>query len=380
MRLDIIQDEAGFAALEPVWDTLLDQSATHTPFLAWDWVRLWWEEARSHFELCIGVVRDDSDVVLGIAPFVIGQDRDGSRQHLRHLGFMNGLGELQGERLDLLVPAGREAEITTVLVSVISQSRPRWDVVRLNKVPTESMNYSYLLAEMRWAGSGASVLNKIECRCIDLPTTWEGFEKMKSASFRRNTRRYWQALLTKHGGQAMVSGEGRDVATDMQRFMELHAMHWPDGVSSFLKPAARRLHEKLSAKWLPEGRAMLPMIFIDGKMAGAVYTICHQGEMMVYQLGWDPQYASISMGNLSIRYSVQMAIEKGLKTFDLLPGDYRYKHDWSTTARYLSDLECFHPFRLRALLFRTLRTLKRWYKKPKPAAAPAQESKADSAE
>ena len=73
MKLDIIRDEAGFAALEPVWDALLMQSSTHSPFQAWDYVRLWWAACRDEFQLCIGVVRDDEEQVVGIAPLVIGK-------------------------------------------------------------------------------------------------------------------------------------------------------------------------------------------------------------------------------------------------------------------------------------------------------------------
>ena len=75
MTLEIITSEAGFMALEPVWDRLLNESATHSPFQLWDYVRLWWETFRADYQLCIGVVRDKASQVVGIAPFVIGADR-----------------------------------------------------------------------------------------------------------------------------------------------------------------------------------------------------------------------------------------------------------------------------------------------------------------
>lgn len=53
MKLEIVRDEAGFKALEPDWDRLLDASSTHTPFLAWDYVRLWWEICQKDYKLCI---------------------------------------------------------------------------------------------------------------------------------------------------------------------------------------------------------------------------------------------------------------------------------------------------------------------------------------
>src|SRR6476661_400454 len=115
MKLEVIHDEAAFFALQPHWDRLLHQSATPTPFLCWDWVAFWWEQYRCHYHLSIAVIRGANGEPEAIAPFVIGYEAAGSRRHLRQLGFINGLGPLQGERLDLIVPKGREADLTPLL-------------------------------------------------------------------------------------------------------------------------------------------------------------------------------------------------------------------------------------------------------------------------
>lgn len=370
MTLDIITSEAGFMALEPVWDKLLNESATHSPFQLWDYVRLWWETFRADYQLCIGVVRDKASQVVGIAPFVIGADRGESRQRLRHLGFINGLGEVQGERMDLLVQAGREAEVTPLLAAVLSRSSASWDVVRLNKVPEESPNHALLLAAMRRCGLAAGVLNQSACRCFDLPESWEAFEKSKSGNFRRNIRRYWGHLFERHESRVVMDMDPEKAAGE---FFRLHALHWPDGVSSFLRPQAMQIHEALLRLWMPKGRVLMPFILIEDRPSGSVYAFCHQGEMFIYQLGWDKAYASISMGNLAVRACVEEAIQRGLKMADFLPGEYRYKREWSSRVREVSDLECFHRLHPRSLLFLGLRALKRRLARaqPEPAAAAA---------
>lgn len=373
MTLEILTTEAAFAALEPVWDGLLEESATHSPFQAWDYVRLWWQGFRDQYQLCIGVARDQVGKVLGIAPFVIGPDRGESRRHLRHLGFMNGLGEVQGERLDLIVPAGREAEISPLLASVISQSSGRWDAVRLNKVPEESANHPLLMSELARAGSGAQVLCQSSCRCFDLPGTWEEFEKGKTANFRRNLRRHWGNLVEKHA-VGIEPQPAPDAAAG--HLFTLHGQHWPDGVSSFLSPQGRRIHEALIQRWLPEGRVMLPLVMVDGEPAGAVYAFCFRGEMLIYQMGWDKRYASMSMGNMSVRVAVMEAIQRGMSMADFLPGEYRYKREWSSRIRVVCDLECLHRWHPRAVIFRLARELKRRWKPalPETTTPPAAEA------
>jgi CelD/BcsL family acetyltransferase involved in cellulose biosynthesis len=372
VRLSIIRDEAGFAALEPVWDALLARSSTHSPFQTWDYIRLWWAECRHEFQLCIGVVHDDEEQIAGIAPLCIGRGADGTRQHLRHLGFMNGMGEVQGERLDFLVPAGREGEITPVLITIVTESRHLWDVVRLNKVPTESLNYSYLLSELRWAGSGTGVLNLTECRFIKLPSTWDEYAIRQSGNWRRKMRKRWEQIS--EGRQmrtVMVGKDGSAVAPAIERFFELHAMHFPEGVSSFLRPRSLKIHRQLMTKWLLDGRASLCMVEADGVFIAGIYTLKSGDEVLQYQLGWDSQYARFGLGNLAMKWAVECAIQAGARCYDLLPGDYEYKLQWCNDRRLVSDVECFHPYRPSALVFRALRTLKRRFTPPKSAAAAA---------
>ena len=59
-------------------------------------------------------------------------------------------------------------------------------------------------------------------------------------------------------------------------------------------------------------------------------------------------------------------IAAGATRYDLLPGDYDYKRVWADDRRLVSDIECFHPHRPGAFLFRTLRTLKRRLARPAP--------------
>ena len=40
VRVDRVDDEAGFRALATEWDGLLDASGTRNLFLSWDWVSL----------------------------------------------------------------------------------------------------------------------------------------------------------------------------------------------------------------------------------------------------------------------------------------------------------------------------------------------------
>jgi CelD/BcsL family acetyltransferase involved in cellulose biosynthesis len=359
MKLEIVRDDEGFEALEPFWDRLLEQSATPTPFLRWDWVSLWWREFSQQYQLALGVVRDASGAPEGIAPLVIGREVEGPRRHLREIGFINGLGPSQGERLDFLVRRGSESVVTPLLSRIFAEVEREWDVVRLNKIPEESPNCEFVRKALAQCGRDAGVLNRTECLYIDLPRTWADYEARHSGRWRSKMRRRYQALTEEYGGRMVVAGGGDNAQSDFDQFIRLHAMNWPAGVSSFLRESSLRVHRQLANRWLPSGRMRLPAIEKDGRLIAGIYVIDCGDEMLQYQLGWNPEYARISLGNIAMRWAVEHAILQGRQRYDLLPGDHEYKRSWCQSARYVVDLECFHRLNSRAVVFQVLRSIKR---------------------
>jgi len=358
VRLDIIRDEAGFAALEPHWDALLEQSATPTPFMRWDWVRLWWEEFHSDYKLALAVVRDDDGVPQAIAPLMIGPEKEGMRRFMRHLGFLAGLGEAKGERMDFLVPAGREEALTPLLCRSFHELSGCWDAVRLNKLPEESPNHPFIVQALREYSVGMGVVTRTECACMILESNWSAYEPKLPGKRRRELRRRWELLMMEPGSRKMQA-TADDAGRRMDDFAALHALHFPKGVSSFLKPRAWRFHRRLGVLWLAGGRAMLPFIESSGTMVGSIYGFVERREFLFFQIGWHPDYSRHSMGHLSVRWAADCCMQRGLKLFDMLPGSHRYKADWTQTTRHVLDLEGYQPESLLAIAFRTLRGLKR---------------------
>jgi CelD/BcsL family acetyltransferase involved in cellulose biosynthesis len=362
VRLDIVRDEAGFAALEPHWDKLLDQGSTCSPFLRWDWMRLWWAEFYADFELIIAVVRDEAGAPLAIAPLTIGREHEGLRRHLRHLGFMSGFGMVQGERMDFLVPAGKEAELTPILCQVFQRLEGEWDAIRLNKIPEESPNYPYIMRALEAHCVGVSRMVRSTCACILLKENWHEFERELTAKQRRKIRRRMELLEEKHTPRSGAA-TGQDAAQRLDELADLHRQHFPDGISGFIAPRAWHFHRQLGMKWLASGLAMLPFIEIGAEMVCGIYGFVERDEFFFFQLGWKAEYAPFAMGHLGIRWGLELSMKRKLRVFDLLPGAYRYKMDWAQTSRYVVDLEAYPSGNVRAAVFRSIRWAKRHVKK-----------------
>lgn len=365
LTLDIVRDEAAFLALAPYWDHLVDQVAIASPFLRWDWMRLWWEHCRGDATLAVGVLRDREHVPQAIAPLMLARETDGARRHLTALSFLSGFGAAHGERLDFIVPAGREDDLTPRLCQVLRELRPDCDLVRLNFLPQESPNTPHILSALKKNFTHASVLNRTACRIITVPEKWEDIEMRHSSSWRGNLRRSCKAFEQAEGSTTL-SGVGMLHAHAFSELLRLHASNFPEGVSTFTTPEAALFHQRLAERWLPTGRALMPLLHANGTMVSAVYGFVERDQFFQYQAGWDTEQARLSPGKMAVRWTLICLMQRGLRTYDMMPGEYEYKRRWADSERWLLDLEAHNPASWRARTFHALRSLRRQFANTQP--------------
>lgn len=361
LTLDLVRDETSFLALQPYWDVLVEQMAVRSPFMRWDWMSLWWEECRQDAKLALALLRDAEGVPHAIAPLMLAHESDPARRHLTTLTFLAGFGDAHGERLDFIVPAGQEDELAPQLCRVFKLLRHECDNVRLNHLPEESPNTPHILAALKKTFRGAGVLNRHISRFVSLPATWEDYEMRHNSKWRQGLRRRRRAFTCQHAGTATNAGERVAMPDAMNELRVLHAMQWPYGISSFTTEASWRFHQRLAALWLPQQRTLMPMLEVEGRVVAVIYGFVERDEFFHFQTGWESSMANVSPGRLVIRWGIDCCIRRGLRVYDLLPSDYEYKRQWADAARWLLDLEAFNPASLRATVFDTLRTLRRWF-------------------
>ena len=359
LTLDIVRDEQGFHALQPFWDALLEQTATRTPFMRWDWVSLWWEECRGDAQLAIGVLRDVEGLPQAIAPLMFAHENDRVRQHLTTLGFLGGFGDAHGECFDLIVPEGREGMLTPQLCRVFALLRHECDNVRLNHLPEESPNSPYIMAALQEHFIRAEVLNRHAGQHVSLPASWHEFELLHSANWRSNMRRSWKKLIGQHAGIPSLAGDRVSHQQALEELYRLHALNFPAGVSTFTTPAAVRFHQRLAARWLREKRAILPLLEADDRVVAVMYGFVERGRFFHYQMGWDSTQAELAPGKLVTRWCFETAITMRLQVYDMLPGEHEYKQRWCGSTHWVLDLEAHNPVSWRATAFHALRVVSR---------------------
>jgi CelD/BcsL family acetyltransferase involved in cellulose biosynthesis len=110
----------------------------------------------------------------------------------------------------------------------------------------------------------------------------------------------------------------------------LHSARWQqkgktgvatdDNVRAFLREAAREL--------LKIGALRVYRLTVKGETAAVLCAFASHGQTFYYLSGFDPRFADISPGTLTIGHAIERAVTDGCTRFDFLRGAERYKYLW----------------------------------------------------
>jgi hypothetical protein len=336
--------------------------------MRWDWVWRWWVANADLFEPAICVAEEAGEVV-AMAPFAIGKEEKGSRRGLKQLGLMAGLGEAQGERINVMIPAERVEELAPALLGRLADLTGQWDAVRWNRIPAESAILHHLMCALREITANSGVLNTTSCRFLRMEQeTWEAFETSRSRNWRRNQKRLRKELedafgVTYHTGTIAPNGE--DV---VEALLRLHAKQFEGEESFFTSDRALVLHRELIPLWEAQGKSQMCYLMAGGKVISVVQVL-HEGRVSyAFQVGRDLAYGETSVGSATFGWAVECAFRSGARSLDFLAGDFEYKRRWTAETRTVLDLEGYAPWSWRARVFLLLRWLRRKTMKPKVQA------------
>jgi hypothetical protein len=125
MQIEIIRSITELAHLESEWNDLLKSSASHVPFLRYEFLTTWWQTLGGgeweHGDLYIICGRDENGSLRGIAPFFLTDNLEGESALML-------VGSIEiSDYLDFIVPPEDLAQFTSLvfehLASVTAPTR-----------------------------------------------------------------------------------------------------------------------------------------------------------------------------------------------------------------------------------------------------------------
>ena len=325
----MIETLADLRAVAPAWDALLAR-AGGSVFLTPEWITSWFEALGDAVAPAVVVSHGDQGELRGVLPMARATVPWGPA-HLRLTGFA-GAQITTSDHLGLICETEQWDRVWPVMRDWIVAESRRADVVRF-----AGMDDGPTAAALATLGANGGLAARGPLRgvapALDLPASYEEYEKRLSGQRRQHLRRYWRRLERDAGPiRVAVNAEVRSLDAVLADMTRLHVALWQSrGLPGTLgDPAMQRFLARFCAAALQRGWLRLYQLYSGDRMMAAALVLHWGDTASYYQSGWDVSAAELQVGELLLAHTVRCAIEQGMRRYDFLRGAERYKERFAT--------------------------------------------------
>jgi CelD/BcsL family acetyltransferase involved in cellulose biosynthesis len=341
MRLKVLRSLEEINALENAWNALLEQSASHVPFLRHEYIRTWWETLGggewSRGDLFVVLGYEGQGSLAGIAPLFLTENLD------REPALML-VGSIEiSDYLDLIVsPSNLNTFIAALFDLLAGSQAPDWQVLDLYNIVETSPTLEAMHQEAERRGWVCTQTQLQHCPYIPLPGDWESYlaslDKKQRHEIRRKMRRAENHSLpmrwyTVHDAASL--DEEIDAFLALMAQDEEKKRFLTEIMSSQMRAA---VHAAYQAGWL-----QLAFLEFDGEKAASYLNFDFGDHIWVYNSGLNEKFREFSPGWVLLGYLIQQAIEQGRQAFDFMRGDEDYKYRFGAIDRHVVRLAIRKP-------------------------------------
>jgi CelD/BcsL family acetyltransferase involved in cellulose biosynthesis len=317
LAIEEVTTDAGLEALAPAWHDLWRRAPAATPFHSPAWLLPWWREIGGG-ELRVLAARV-GDHLVGLLPMYLQHESDK----------LLPLGIAISDYLDGLFEEGCGPEVAGGMLRRLAE-RDDWRRCELHPLRSGSP----LLTAPLPLGCIDEVLEFERCLVLEVPAGARCLREVipsgMRAKFRQAERRAAQA-----GRVSFETATAASVAEILEAFFQVHEARWSsrDAPGVLADPAIRRFHRTVAPQLLSAGFLRLHALRLDGRIVAVVYALFAKGRAYSYLSGFDPEFATISPGTLTLGRAIAQAIGEGAREFDFLRGRERFKYSWGARER-----------------------------------------------
>jgi len=306
---------AAFETLDDVrddWLALMGPPRARRIFEHPRWQQVWLDEFDRRGDARFLTVRD-GDVLVGLASLLVAEER------VSFLGDHNIC-----DFMDFLLSPGKEEDVLSAIVNaLLEDGRREFDFWGLR---ADSPSLALLPQVARSRGLEVRIEDEAVCPSLDLPPTWEDYLELLGKKNRHELRRKMRRLEKTAGPMRFrVLCSPLELEQGMDDFLRL--MTLKSDKAQFMTPQMERFFRHIGVAMAEEGLAGLYMFELDGRRVASTFCFEDKGETLIYNSGYDPQYAYLSVGLLSKAACLRHAIEDGRSRLDFLRGNEPYKYD-----------------------------------------------------
>ena len=334
MQINVIRTIEQAAPLTEGWNDLLACcSASHVPFLRFEYLNAWWKTLGGGEwptgELFIIIASHENGDLVGIAPLFFTNNRD-NQPALMLLGSIE-----ISDYLDLIVRTSELPEFADTLLNFLaSDQAPPWQVLDLYNLPDSSPTLAALQAAAEKRGWFYTQQKLQSCPYIPLPGDWEVYlsqiDKKQRHEVRRKMRR---AEEYDPPVRWYIVDDAARLENEIEAFLELMAQD-PEK-ERFLTPIMRaQFHSSMQAAFRA-GWLQLAFLEAGGQKAAGYLNFDFAGHIWVYNSGLNFDFRELSPGWVLLGDLLEWANENKRLSFDFMRGDEKYKYRFGGITRYV---------------------------------------------
>ena len=312
------------AALSTEWPDLFSVATTQSIFLSLPWQTAWAVNCCGSTEhhTVLTVRRDFDGSLRGIAPL-----------SCENAAATFGLDYNVTDYQDILSHPGEEETVWDAVLKYGVEDD--WSSIELTGVRDDSP--STLILETHAERYGWRVERSVwdVSPYVMLPDSWDDHVQGLSKKDRHELRRKLRRLEASGEAEYRIIDTQRDeLPAALDEFVSLMGMS-SEAKSEFLTPERRGFLDALTRTMAEADTLRLAFLDVGGKPVSATMSFVEDQRLLLYNSGYNPEYARLSVGLLLKAYGLRDAIEHGLKEYDFLRGNEPYKYDLGGSDRIL---------------------------------------------
>ncbi|MBI4319178.1 MAG: GNAT family N-acetyltransferase [Chloroflexi bacterium] len=301
-----------FAALRDDWNAVLHRSTANTIFSTWEWQSAWWSVFGKECELHLLGVRSGREVI-GIVPLV------------ERGGVFSLVGGVEiSDYLDVIAVRGYEDAVCHALLSYVRGQA--CELLDLHCLRQDSPTLAYLTELAVEARLTVEKSEEDVCPAVELPSDWDAYVASLGKKDRHELRRKLRRLEETGSYRWYAVAPSDGFGPEADAFLRL-CRESRQEKAAFLSEQVEVFFRLVMSIFGPQGTLKLYFLEVAGRRVSAVMCFGQGQELWLYNSGFDPSYASLSVGLLLKAFCIQDAIYSGKRKFDFLRGREPYKYD-----------------------------------------------------
>jgi len=333
MKLQVYQDLHEMSDMAEAWNALVAESASHVPFLRYEYLTTWWEfKGGGEWEtgeLYVIAAQTEAGELVGIAPLFFTQNLDG-KNALMFLGSFE-----ISDYLDVIVrPEDISRFIEALLKHLTGPEAPAWELLDFYNILDESPTLAALKDAAENLGLGYTQETLQPSPYVMLPGDWDsylaGINKKQRHEIRRKIRR---AEAAEEGMRWYIVEDEATLDDEIDAFLQLmsHDHHKVEFLTDVMRSQMRAaVHTAFQAGWL-----QLVFLEIGGEKAAAYLNFDFDNRIWLYNSGINFDFNYYSPGWVLLAYIIQWCIENGREALDFMRGDEVYKYRFGGVNRFV---------------------------------------------